>query len=302
MFAILKNLAENDQAIHGEGTLEILPEGIRDRRAARAGVAPRRAGELARLRGGVWRCWRSTAGQDLRRGRRRDARDRRHLVLLDEREFVCVVGPSGCGKTTLLKCMSGLLEPTRGDVGCAASASTGRPRRWRSSSRSTRARCCRGCPCAATSCCRCATRSSARRRCARLVEEAVDAVGLTEFIDRYPWQLSGGMQQRVAIARALAYQPEILLMDEPFASVDAQTRGDLEDLVLQVRDRYDDDDPVRHPRHRRVRLPVGPHRRAVAVADRGARDPRRRRCRSRATRSRRRSCRSSRTCARTSTG
>ena len=72
----------------------------------------------------------------------------------------------------------------------------------------------------------------------RLVEEAVEAVGLTRFIDRYPWELSGGMQQRVAIARALAYQPEILLMDEPFASVDAQTRGDLEDLVLQVREQY----------------------------------------------------------------
>ena len=73
----------------------------------------------------------------------------------------------------------------------------------------------------------------------RLVEEAVDAVGLSGFIDSYPWQLSGGMQQRVAIARALAYQPEILLMDEPFASVDAQTRGDLEDLILRVRERYD---------------------------------------------------------------
>jgi NitT/TauT family transport system ATP-binding protein len=73
---------------------------------------------------------------------------------------------------------------------------------------------------------------------AEQVEEAVGAVGLTEFLDRYPWELSGGMQQRVAIARALAYQPEILLMDEPFASVDAQTRSDLEDLMLAVCDRY----------------------------------------------------------------
>jgi NitT/TauT family transport system ATP-binding protein len=72
----------------------------------------------------------------------------------------------------------------------------------------------------------------------QLVEESLEAVGLTRFLDHYPWQLSGGMQQRVAIARALAYQPTILLMDEPFASVDAQTRGDLEDLILQVRDEY----------------------------------------------------------------
>jgi NitT/TauT family transport system ATP-binding protein len=81
-------------------------------------------------------------------------------------------------------------------------------------------------------------RKLSRAQRASLVEESLAAVGLTEFIDRYPWQLSGGMQQRVAIARALAYQPAILLMDEPFASVDAQTRGDLEDLVLRVREEY----------------------------------------------------------------
>jgi NitT/TauT family transport system ATP-binding protein len=78
-----------------------------------------------------------------------------------------------------------------------------------------------------------------KSRTRALVEETLAAVGLEGAIDRYPWQLSGGMQQRVAIARALAYEPELLLMDEPFASVDAQTRADLEDLVMEVRRRYD---------------------------------------------------------------
>jgi NitT/TauT family transport system ATP-binding protein len=66
---------------------------------------------------------------------------------------------------------------------------------------------------------------------------ALEAVGLKGFENNYPWQLSGGMQQRVAIARAVAYQPVILLMDEPFAAVDAQTRSDLEDLVLAIQRR-----------------------------------------------------------------
>jgi len=64
-----------------------------------------------------------------------------------------------------------------------------------------------------------------------LIDDALVAVGLDHAAKSYPWQLSGGMQQRVAIARAVAYQPEVLIMDEPFAAVDAQTRADLEDLV-----------------------------------------------------------------------
>ena len=158
---------------------------------------------------------------------------------LQEREFVCVVGPSGGGKTTLLKCMSGLLSATRGEVRLNGRTITEPPPEmalvFQEYSRSL------------------LPWMTVRGNVAlplrhkkldkpertRLVEESVEAVGLTRFIDRYPWELSGGMQQRVAIARALAYQPEILLMDEPFASVDAQTRGDLEDLILEVRERFD---------------------------------------------------------------
>jgi NitT/TauT family transport system ATP-binding protein len=148
-----------------------------------------------------------------------------------ESEFVSVVGPSGCGKTTLLKCIAGLLQPTSGEVvlqedkvmALVFQEYSRSLMPWLSVRKNV------GLP----------LRNRAKAERAKLVDEAVEAVGLTRFIDRYPWQLSGGMQQRVAIARALAYQPQILLMDEPFASVDAQTRADLEDLILDVRDRYD---------------------------------------------------------------
>jgi NitT/TauT family transport system ATP-binding protein len=157
---------------------------------------------------------------------------------VDDGEFVCVVGPSGCGKTTLLKCVGGLLQPGSGEVLLRGRKVTSPPEEmalvfqeygrslmpwssvWNNVLLPLRH-----------------MKLAARER-KTLVEEALAAVGLTRFSHHYPWQLSGGMQQRVAIARALAYQPSILLMDEPFASVDAQTRGDLEDLVLKVREEF----------------------------------------------------------------
>jgi NitT/TauT family transport system ATP-binding protein len=155
-----------------------------------------------------------------------------------DREFVCVVGPSGGGKTTLLKCVGGLLQPSSGEVLLRGRRVTSPPPEmalvFQEYSRSLMPW---------TSVRNNVLLPLRHKRLSRaerssLVDEAVEAVGLTRFTDHYPWQLSGGMQQRVAIARALAYQPSILLMDEPFASVDAQTRGDLEDLVLRLRDEF----------------------------------------------------------------
>jgi NitT/TauT family transport system ATP-binding protein len=157
---------------------------------------------------------------------------------VEDGEFVCVVGPSGCGKTTLLKCIAGLLSPSRGEVILRGNPVTAPPEElalvFQEYGRSLM-------PWASV-------RNNvllplrhkklSKTQRAELVEEAVEAVALTRFLDHYPWQLSGGMQQRVAISRALAYQPTILLMDEPFASVDAQTRGDLEDLVLRVHEQF----------------------------------------------------------------
>ena len=153
-------------------------------------------------------------------------------------ELVCIVGPSGCGKTTLLRCAAGLLAPSAGTVVLEGERVAGVPDDiamvfqdysrslfpWLRVGRNVDFPLSR-------------RRLGGRERAER-VRESLAAVGLEEVADRYPWQLSGGMQQRVAIARALAVRPRLLLMDEPFASVDAQTRADLEDLVLEVRDRF----------------------------------------------------------------
>jgi NitT/TauT family transport system ATP-binding protein len=149
-------------------------------------------------------------------------------------ELVCIVGPSGAGKTTLLKCIAGLLAPTAGTVSLAGRKVTGPPKAmavvfqeygrslfpWMTVRQNVEL------PLKEKKL------SKARRE--ELVRDALSAVGLADVPAAYPWQLSGGMQQRVAIARAVAYEPHILLMDEPFAAVDAQTRADLEDLVREL--------------------------------------------------------------------
>jgi NitT/TauT family transport system ATP-binding protein len=149
-------------------------------------------------------------------------------------EMVCVVGPSGCGKTTLLRCIAGLLPPTAGTIRVADTQVSGPPpglalvfqeygrslfpwmRVWDNVELPLR------------------EKGLSRDRRRTLVRDALGAVGLADSHHAYPWQLSGGMQQRVAIARAIAYEPQVLLMDEPFAAVDAQTRADLEDLIRVV--------------------------------------------------------------------
>jgi NitT/TauT family transport system ATP-binding protein len=153
-------------------------------------------------------------------------------------ELVSIVGPSGCGKTTLLKILAGLIKATGGTVTLEGRTFDGIPSGlamvFQEYSRSLQAwlRVRENVELPL----RYQHLTSAERR--QRVDESLEAVGLIRAADQYPWQLSGGMQQRVAIARAIAYRPKLLLMDEPFASVDAQTRADLEDLVLDLRDRF----------------------------------------------------------------
>jgi NitT/TauT family transport system ATP-binding protein len=149
-------------------------------------------------------------------------------------QFACIVGPSGCGKTTLLRSIAGLLPPTAGRVMLDGTPVTGPPKGlavvfqeygrslfpWLRVADNVEL------PLRAA--------GTPRDKRRRLVDAALDAVGLSDAHSAYPWQLSGGMQQRVAIARAIAYEPQVLLMDEPFAAVDAQTRADLEDLIRNV--------------------------------------------------------------------
>ena len=149
-------------------------------------------------------------------------------------ELVCIVGPSGAGKTTLLRCIAGLLDVSGGKISLDGTPVTGPPPGmavvfqeygrslfpWLTVRKNVEL----------------PLKEKGLSRADRTakVDAALASVGLRENADAHPWQLSGGMQQRVAIARAVAYEPSVLLMDEPFAAVDAQTRADLEDLVRQL--------------------------------------------------------------------
>ena len=160
---------------------------------------------------------------------------------VDQGDFVAIVGPSGCGKSTMLRMICGLLEPSAGEVRLRDQKIVSPPPEmalvfqdytrslypWLSVERNVRF------PLAKR-------RDLSKEEKAARVAEAIETVGLTGFESYHPGQLSGGMQQRVAIARALAFRPRILLLDEPFASVDALTKEGLEDTLLDVQKQFAD--------------------------------------------------------------
>jgi NitT/TauT family transport system ATP-binding protein len=157
---------------------------------------------------------------------------------LFEGEFASIVGPSGVGKTTLLRLLTGLMSPTAGEIEFRGEIVTSPPAGlavvlqdytrslmpWLTVEKNI------SLPLKKM--------GLSKSEIAESIQSVLAEVGLSGNQKNYPWQLSGGMQQRVAIARAIAVRPKLLIMDEPFASVDAQTRFDLEDLVLKVRDDF----------------------------------------------------------------
>lgn len=153
-------------------------------------------------------------------------------VEIDDGEIVAILGPSGCGKTTLLNVVAGFVRPTTGSVRIDQEEVTGPGPdrgvvfqesalfRWLTVEENVEFGL--------------KMRGVAREHRREIAARFIKLVGLTEFGDRYPYQLSGGMKQRVAIARVFANESEILLMDEPFASLDAQTRDIMQEELLAL--------------------------------------------------------------------
>jgi NitT/TauT family transport system ATP-binding protein len=164
-----------------------------------------------------------------------------HQLSLEVRrnEIMCVVGPSGCGKTTLLRCIAGLTDISSGALLVHGAPVAGRPPDgvamvfqhfgllpWKTVYDNAAF----GLSMAGVE----------RARIRETVDHYLDLVGLAGFERHYPYQLSGGMQQRVGLVRALAMNPSILLMDEPFAALDAQTREILQEELLALMERGDE--------------------------------------------------------------
>ncbi len=153
-------------------------------------------------------------------------------LYLEEGDFLCVVGPSGCGKTTLLNLVAGFERPSSGQVRLRGQPITGPGAErgvvfqqgalfnWMTVLENV-----------AFGPLACGVKPEAARERAR---QLLQMVGLASFADKFPYQLSGGMQQRVGIARALANEPGILLMDEPFAALDQQTRELLQEEIRSI--------------------------------------------------------------------
>jgi NitT/TauT family transport system ATP-binding protein len=151
---------------------------------------------------------------------------------IGEREIVSVVGPSGCGKTTLLRCIDGLVPLTEGEIRVDGKKVVGPPQGvavvfqhfglfpWKTVYENVAY----GLRLA----------KAPKQRIAEAVPRHIEMVGLEGFEKAYPYQLSGGMQQRTGLARALAIDPHVLLMDEPFAAIDAQTREILQFELLRI--------------------------------------------------------------------
>jgi NitT/TauT family transport system ATP-binding protein len=152
---------------------------------------------------------------------------------IGESEFLCIVGPSGCGKSTLLNIIAGFIKPTGGEIRIAGQAVTGHGMDrgvvfqdfaqlfpWRTALGNVSFGL--------------EMKGLAKAAREQIARKQLQLVKLDKFVNSYPHHMSGGMQQRVAIARALAYNPAVLLMDEPFAALDALTRDDMQRLLADV--------------------------------------------------------------------
>jgi NitT/TauT family transport system ATP-binding protein len=152
---------------------------------------------------------------------------------IEQSEFLCIVGPSGCGKSTLLNIIAGFLQPTGGEIVIAGKPVNGHGMDrgvvfqdfaqlfpWRTALGNVAFGL--------------EMKGVGKAERETIARKQLSLVKLEKFVDSYPHHLSGGMQQRVAIARALAYNPAVLLMDEPFAALDALTRDDMQRLLADV--------------------------------------------------------------------